>query len=152
VDFFDGTRLLESARLDTRGTASLTVRLNLGGHRLRAAYGGGDSFAGSVSGWKDQAVGRAAATVTFAAVPPAGGDGVTLRAEVRTRFAGSPIGTVTFRDGNRVLGTAAVNGAGVATLKLGPLGSGRHHLTAAYSGSSCFLGATSDPLDLTVPG
>ena len=50
-----------------------------------------------------------------------------------------------------MLGTAAVNGNGVAVFRLaGRLSAGSYRITAVYGGSSCFLGATSDPLDVAV--
>ncbi len=146
VDFYDGTTLLGSGTLDARGEASLSVVLNLGAHKLRAVYAGAPAFTTSSSTWLNETVTKAPTTVS---VTTAGG---TFRAQVRTGFAGSPIGTVTFKDGDRVLGTASVNGSGVAVFAFGALPPGTHRITAVYSGSSCFLDATSGALDLTIGG
>jgi len=142
VDFYDGATLLGSATLGT-GVASLPVRLNLGAHKLRAVYAGNASFTASSSAALYQTVGKAPTTVQLSLAS----DGLTLRAKITPAFAGAPIGTVTFKAGNVVLGTAAVNGNGVAVFKMAlPLG--LTAITAVYSGSSCFLDSTSDPLSV----
>jgi hypothetical protein len=57
----------------------------------------------------------------------------------------SPTGTVTFADGNKNLGTAAlVNG--VATFNIATLGKGAHQITASYGGDSANLASTSSKL------
>jgi hypothetical protein len=69
---------------------------------------------------------------------------------VSPAFSGSPIGTVTFFDGNTVLGTARVNGAGRASFTTTALAPGTHYIRAQYSGSSLFLGGWSDPFTVLV--
>src|SRR5262249_26642725 len=69
------------------------------------------------------------------------GQTVVLTATVNSA-EGTPTGTVTFRDGARVLGTAPVNGAGQATLAVA-LGVGNHALTAAFPGTDDFAHSTS---------
>jgi streptogramin lyase len=69
------------------------------------------------------------------------GQPVTLTATVNSP-AGTPTGTVTFKDGNTVLGFAAVNAAGQATLTL-TLGVGSHALTASFAATGAFTGSTS---------
>ena len=142
MNFFDGTTLLGSATVNASGSASLAARLNLGSHKLKAVFAGTASAAGSSSTWVYQTVTRAPTTATLSL----GADGITLRVVVQAPFAGSPIGTVTFKRGTIVIGTAQVNGAGVATLRLPSLAAGTYAITAVYSGSSCFLGDISDPL------
>jgi hypothetical protein len=69
------------------------------------------------------------------------GQPVLLTATVNS-LAGTPTGTVTFRDGNTVLGTAPVNAAGQATLTVS-LGVGNHALTASFAGTAGFANSTS---------
>ena len=146
VEFYDGTVLLGSAALDARGEASLSVVLNLGAHKLRALYVGTASFTNSSSTWLNETVTKAPTTINLTTTTVG-----TIQAQVRTSFAGSPIGTVTFKEGNVVLGTVAVNGAGVAVFTFfGKLAPGKHQITAVYSGSSCFLDMTSAPFTLTI--
>ncbi|MFI6156272.1 FG-GAP-like repeat-containing protein [Kitasatospora sp. NPDC051170] len=87
-------------------------------------------------------------TLTSDPDPSAYGRPVTLTATVCPAPAttGTPTGTVTFRDGTTVLGTAPVRasgGCGTATLATSTLGVGPHGLTAEYGGDATFLGATS---------
>jgi hypothetical protein len=51
-------------------------------------------------------------------------------------------GSVTFRDGATTLGTATLDGSGVASLPV-LLGVGSHSITAAYAGNANFLSSTS---------
>jgi phospholipase/lecithinase/hemolysin len=62
---------------------------------------------------------------------------VTFRATVTGDAPGSntPIGTVTFFEGRRTLGTVPLNG-GVATFTFGTLLPGSHRLTAVYNGAT----------------
>src|SRR5262249_32454681 len=98
-----------------------------------------------------------ASTATAAAVsvltPLFGVDGVTLTAAISVVApgSGSPSGTVTFREGTTVLGTASiVNGA--ATLALGStdLAVGAHAIVAEYGGDSQFTGSISPAATVTV--
>jgi hypothetical protein len=56
--------------------------------------------------------------------------------------AGTPTGTVTFKDGNVVLGTARVGPGGKATLTTRFATAGGHVITAVYSGSQTFVGSS----------
>ena len=75
------------------------------------------------------------------------------QAEVLTATVSSPTGTptgsVTFLDGNTVLGTAPVNAAGQAILAVS-LGVGNHALTASFAGSGDFTGSSSAVVVVTV--
>jgi uncharacterized delta-60 repeat protein len=130
VAFYDGTALLGTSVLDGHGNATLSVLLNLGAHRLRAVTL--DAAAGT-SATLNETVVKAPTVLTLTT------SGSTVRAQVSAVYAGSPIGTVTFMDGGKVLGTAPVNGNGVATFVLPP---GPHQITAVYNGSSCFQTST----------
>jgi hypothetical protein len=77
-----------------------------------------------------------AQSVTFAAtVTPAG-----------------PEGQVSFRDGNKVIGFAALDTSGVATFNLGSLSGGNHSIIATYLGDGDFAASTSAPLPHAVNG
>jgi large repetitive protein len=146
VDFFDGQNFIGSAAVNASGAAALTFASNLGAHRYRAVFAATDAADTSASGWLSQSVAKATPTVTLSVAK----DG-TVRASVRAPFGGAPIGTVTFKAGNVVLGTVSVDGNGVATFRpAGRVAPGRYQVTAVYSGSSCFLGTSSDPFDLVV--
>jgi streptogramin lyase len=89
---------------------------------------------------------QAAPTTTILAAdvnPAVSGQPVKLTATVTA--AGTPAGTVTFRDGGRALGSSPVDAAGQATLSVA-LGAGSHSLTASFVGTSAFAASTSAAL------
>jgi len=67
--------------------------------------------------------------------------------------AGTPTGTVTFKDGTTTLGTATLDSAGKATYRtpcLRPLCLGDHSITAVYNGDTTFTTSTSPVMTQTV--
>src|SRR5207245_10373 len=75
--------------------------------------------------------------------PSDSGQSVTFTATV-TSAAGTPTGTVQFKDNGSNLGApVALNGSGVAMLSTSSLTSGTHTITADYSASAGFLASTS---------
>ncbi len=154
VTFKDGAAVLGTADLSGAGVATLPVStLAAGGHSLTAEYGATEAFLGS-TGSTETTVAQAATTTVLAATPSPTrlADPVTLTATVAAVApgAGTPAGTITFRDGGTLLGTAALDGAGVATLSgLTQLALGGHGLTADYGGSASFL-ASQGAASLTV--
>lgn len=145
VDFFDGQTLVGSASVNGSGVASVTVASNLGARKYRAVFAGAGAADGSTSAWVPVTVAKATPTVTLSIRA----DGA-IKATVRAPYAGLPVGTVTFKADGVVLGTAAVNGNGAAVFfPAGKLAPGKYRVTAVYGGGSCFLGATSDPFDVT---
>ena len=81
--------------------------------------------------------------------PSTAGDTVTFTATVVPSEAGTPTGTVTFRDGGNVLGSDALS-AGQATLSTSMLTAGSHAMTATYEGDTHFTGSTSPDLTQVV--
>jgi hypothetical protein len=61
-----------------------------------------------------------------------------------------PTGSVTFKDGNKSLGSKTLNSSGQATLSTSTLTRGSHSITVIYGGSTSFLGSTSPVLTQTV--
>ncbi len=82
-----------------------------------------------------------ATAVTSSVNPSEFGQGVTFTATV-TSGAGTPSGTVQFKDNGSNLGSAAVLAAGVAQLTTSALASGTHTITAEYSGDGNFISST----------
>jgi hypothetical protein len=89
-------------------------------------------------------------TLTADANPAVFGQPVTLTATVASG-TGVPTGTVTFFDGNTVLGEVAVDPNGHASL-LVKLGVGTHALRASFAGLSPFAASSSGTLSETVNG
>src|SRR5207249_3916572 len=135
VTFRDGATVLGTATL-VNGSASLSIStLAVGSHPLTAAYGGSATFAASTSAAVNQVVNAGNSTTSLTATPNPSitGQAVTLTATVSAvaPATGVPTGTVTFRDGVTVLGTATlVNGS--ASISISTLAVGSHPLTAAY--------------------
>jgi hypothetical protein len=82
--------------------------------------------------------------------PVASGAAVELNASVKSSESDlEPTGTVTVREGGKVLATANL-AKGEAALSVKGLGAGTHVLTAEYSGSSKLKSSTSEPLKQVV--
>ncbi len=142
VTFYDGATSLGSAAL-SGGVAQRTVSTLAGGpHTLTAVYGGASNYATSTSAPVSQQVDRAPTGITLTSSLPTStyGDGVTFTAAVgATTFGvGPPTGTISLSDFDGVtttiLGSASLNGSGVATLSTAGLGAGSHQITASYAG------------------
>jgi hypothetical protein len=78
------------------------------------------------------------------------GQSVTFTATVTG--AGTPTGTVTFKDGALNLGTGTLNGSAVGTLSTSALqvAGSPHTITAVYGGDGNFAGSTSSAIQQTV--
>ncbi|MDX6406725.1 MAG: trimeric autotransporter adhesin [Blastocatellia bacterium] len=80
--------------------------------------------------------------VTASPNPSNSGQSVTFTATV-TSTAGTPTGTVQFKDGGASIGSPqALNGSGVATFSTSSLTAGIHTITADYSGDPNFIAST----------
>jgi uncharacterized protein (TIGR03437 family) len=89
-------------------------------------------------------VSPAVITLTASPNPSTGTQPITLSATVTPAAA---TGTVTFKDGNSVVGTDTLNN-GATVLVLPPLSSGSHALTAVYSGDKDYDSTTSATVNL----
>jgi hypothetical protein len=81
-------------------------------------------------------------TVSSSANPQYFGYPVTFTAKV-TSAENNATGTVTFNDGSTVLGTAPLNGSGVAAYSASVLAQGSQAITAVYSGDTNNTGSSS---------
>jgi hypothetical protein len=146
VFFRDGNTLLGSAALDAAGRATIPVSLGIGTHSLTASFSGTPGFAASTSAATAVTVNAAATTVALrSSVNPAvTGQAVTFTATVAAVApgAGTPTGTVTFKDGATFLGTVAVGTGGAATFTTSFAAAGGHTITAVYSGNAAFVGSS----------
>ena len=70
------------------------------------------------------------------------GSPITFSAKV-TSAENNATGTVTFKDGSTLLGSAALSATGVATYSTGALALGSHAITAVYNGDTNNTGSTS---------
>jgi hypothetical protein len=151
--FFDGSALLGTVALDPNGQARLLVELAPGVHSLRAVFKGLAPFTNSTSAVLSETVNKDTTTTNLSVDTNAFGVSgfVLLTATIVPVVpgGGSPTGTVTFMEGNTVIGTAQVSG-GQATLFLERrLGPGKHTVKAIYSGDADFLASASPDVTFT---
>lgn len=149
VTFLDGSTRLGTVPL-VNGSASLdAVFTNAGIHPISAQYSGDRVFLSRSDLIPMQVTGIATNSTLVAPAEAAPGSTITLTATVNST-GGIPTGQVAFLDGNTTLGTAALNGAGVAAFRVNTLAAGAHSLTASYQGDEKFGSSTSTAVTLDV--
>jgi hypothetical protein len=145
VTFTDGGNTLGASPLNSSGQATFTTSaLGAGPHTITASYSGDSGFNPSTSPTLGQTVNQASTALALAASinPWAYSQTVTFTATITPQFGGVATGTVTFKDGATVIGSAAVSG-NAAGLTTNALALGTHSITASYSGDSNFTGSNS---------
>jgi hypothetical protein len=139
IAFVEGTTTLGVVNLSKGSATFNTTALGAGEHTVIAQYSGDANFAPGQSEPLTQVVAKATTQVTLASSlnPAPYGSTATLKATVKAVApgAGTPAGTVTFTEGEAVLGTVQLAGVN-ATLSLKTLPPGAHEITAAYSGDA----------------
>lgn len=148
VTFRDGTRALARVAVSGGKAAYRLGNLARGAHSLNAVYSGDAVYAASVSARVPVTVVGLASrtTLTSSATAVRYGGRPYLTATVAPTSA---TGVVVFRDGSRVIGTAAVS-RGKAVLRTPVLARGTHYLTATYAGSSVYAPSQSARLAVRV--
>jgi hypothetical protein len=146
VTFMDGTTSLGTATLSGT-TATLSVStLTVNSHSITAVYSGDGSHGPATSPVLTQVVNKATPTVKVTTTGGGSyGDSVTITATVT---AGTT-GTVTFTSGGVTLGSASVNGSGIASITTTALATGNDTITASYPGDDNY-NAASGSTTLTV--
>jgi Pro-kumamolisin, activation domain/Bacterial Ig-like domain (group 3) len=151
VAFKNGSITLGTVTL-TNGTATYTTSsLPAGNDSLLAVYGGAANDLASTSNTITEDV-QAATTTTVASSlnPGTYGASIALKATVKpTSGATVPTGTVQFKDGSTVLGSASLS-AGAATITTKTLPVGSDNITVVYAGAVGFAASTSASLVETV--
>jgi hypothetical protein len=155
VTFFNGNTPMATVGLSAQGVGTYeTSSLPAGKHSITAAYNGDGNFETSVSPPREQVVYFLVPHSTLSTTPnPAKVDqSVTLQSKAYYPPDGTfppPTGTVTFLDGDVVLGTVPLSGdtASLITSKLKP---GAHTLTARYDGNEYYAASTSTPVTQTI--
>ena len=152
ITFMDGTTVLANRPL-VDGQASLSMaKLSGGTHNLKAVYSGSSMHTLSTSPMIVQTIRKAVTTTTLTSSPNpmVVGQPITFKARVVAATGGTPSGTVTFTEGTTVLGSAMLDGSGVATLTRASLNGGKHTIAANYAGTPNFAANASAPLTLTI--
>jgi len=150
----DGTvSVLLNQQSDTAAATGVSVS-GAGAHQVDASYPGDASRSGSVSDPVSLSGSTSVTTTTTTLVPspsPAGiGQTVTLTATIAPAPTGAPLGTVSFYNGETLLGVGTVNASGVATFTTTGLPTGSNSLSAIYSGNSTSATSTSATVTETV--
>jgi hypothetical protein len=149
VTFKDGSTVLGSAAINTttHHATLVTSKLAVATHNLTAVYGGSSAFTSSTSPIVHEIVNKDATitTLTASTLGPLLGQSVTLTATPTAAAPGSglPQGTVQFKQGSTVIGSAAIGPLGHATIQVYTLFTGSHTITAVYSGGASFKSSTS---------
>jgi hypothetical protein len=161
VTFKDGDTVLGTAPIGTDvytlGKAVLTVdSLSLGDHQITALYSGADKFNASTSAplahtVKAAAPEKNAVTMLRSSLNPSPeGETVTFTANIYG-LEETPIGNVTFKNGDTVLGIAPLT-VGSATYSVTELRAGTYPITVIYSGDYIYKPGTSPVLHQVVTG
>jgi hypothetical protein len=153
VTFKDGLTVLGSYGLVSGKAVFSTSALTVGAHSITADYAGSVDYNTSVSSALAQTVNKTATATTMTSSPNPSTLGQTVTFKVTVAAVapggGTPIGTVTLKDGTTSLGTTALV-SGKATFTTSLLAHGSHAMTAVYSGSVDDVASTSAVLTQTV--
>ena len=150
VIFKEGTTVLGTGTLSSGQVQFTTSSLGAGTHTIIAVYNGDTNFIVSTATALTHRVNPAttATALTSSASPAVCGQSVTFTATVAavSPGAGTPTGTVIFKDGKTVLGTRTLDTSGMATFTASSLRVGTHAITAVYQANTNCLGSTSAKL------
>jgi hypothetical protein len=170
VSFMNGSTLLGTGTLNLSGVATFSkASFAAGKYSFTAQYTGTSTYLASTSPAVSVTVAAAAQSTTTALVvdsnPVTTGQTLTLSATVEAsgttaptakgatvqavQMTPQPTGTVSFRNGSKLLGTGTLDSSGVATLSTASLAPGTYSLTAEYSGSPSFLPSVSPAVSVT---
>ncbi len=158
ITFMDGSTVLGVGAINASGIATLTTSsLAIGSHSVTAVFSGDTNYSAVTSAVLVQVVSKVPTLITLgqSSAMQLATTGVTFTANV-TGPTPTPTGTVTFFDGETVLGTAALNTNGTAVVTLSvsgnaafttsTLAAGSHTISAVYSGDASFLASSSLPM------
>ncbi|MDG3015765.1 Ig-like domain-containing protein [Speluncibacter jeojiensis] len=156
VTFKDGAATIASAPVGADGKASYNwTPATAGDHAITAEFSGRDGVNASTGGpvtvaVADQPAESTPSTTTLNGLSGAQvGKATTVSAKVSPANAG---GTVTFKDGDTVIGTGQVGADGTASTNWTPATSGQRTLTAEFSGNGTVT-SSSDQVSVSVaPG
>ncbi|MGW6379590.1 Ig-like domain-containing protein [Rhodococcus sp. NPDC055112] len=143
IEFKDGNTVINTAQVEADGTAAIIWNPDTDGqHTITAIFSGRNGVLGSTTTQQVTVapVGSTASTTTLTPITGAKvGTAITLKAKVTPAAAG---GTIEFKDGNTVLGTAQVSANGEATHQWTPTAAEQRTITATFSGRNGVTGST----------
>jgi hypothetical protein len=143
VTFYDGMTALATVTLSGGGAAFTTSSLTAKAHTIKVIYAGDPTFLPSAGRVKQVVEKYPTNTIlTSRPNPSQFGQPVTFRARVKSTGP-APTGKVMFMDGTTGIGSASLNGRGVAILIKSKLAIGTHSITAHYVGDAASAKSTS---------
>jgi co-chaperonin GroES (HSP10) len=153
VTLTEAGKVLASGTLAANGSGSLVVSgLAIGNHTIVANFAGTASMQPAISTPFIQVVAGQSVSVTLTASPnPAYlTQTVTLTAAVTTNSTQAPpTGSVSFMEGNTVLGSVPVTN-GKAVFTISTLSAADHTIISTYSGDGNYAGTSSAPVTVTI--
>jgi hypothetical protein len=143
VNFKENGTIIATVTLDSHGQAVFTTStLKVGNQNIQTVYTGSLKYSMSASPMLVQGVQKSATTTALASSlsPIVYGEKVTFTATVTavSPGAGTPGGTVAFRDNGVTLATISLDASGVAAFTTSALSVGNDRIVAAYTGSSSY--------------
>jgi Bacterial Ig-like domain (group 3)/FG-GAP-like repeat len=151
-DSGEGATVFYGFKSETATATGVSVS-GAGTHNVEASYAGDASRMATTSSTVAlTGTGLPATTTTLvpSPSPASSGQTVTLRATVAPTPTGAPLGSVSFYNGETLLGIGTVNVSGVATLSTSTLPTGADSLTAVYSGNTTSATSTSTAVMETI--
>jgi len=150
VTFYDGMAAIGTGTTASSVATFTTSLLTAKKHTIKATYAGDSIFQAS-SGSVIQLVNKYPTTTTLTSSPnpSQSGQAVTFSAQV-TSTGPAPTGKVKFLDGTTGIGSATLNGSGVAKLTKSTLAVGTHPITAQYLGDAFSAKSTSSVVNQVV--
>ena len=151
VTFYDGTTAIGTGATASGVATFVTSSLNAKTHTIKAIYSGDPRFKLS-SGAVTQVVEKYATTTALHSSlnPSHFGQAVTFTARVNSTGPSTPTGRVKFLDGTTGIGSATLNGNGVAKLTKSKLAVGTHAITSQYLGDDFSEKSTSPVVNQVV--
>jgi uncharacterized repeat protein (TIGR03803 family) len=158
VTFSAGGNTLGNEPVNGSGVAVLTAStagIPAGSYPVIATYSGDGTYAKSTSNTVtvqlNPNIVATTTALTAAPNPVSVGQSIALTATV-TAASGTPSGKVTFSARGTTLGSASLNGSGVATFNASAVGfpPGSYAVIATYAGAGNFSGSASSPVSVTL--
>ncbi|WP_305093395.1 Ig-like domain-containing protein [Prescottella sp. R16] len=150
VTFKHGATILGKASVDAGGTATYQwVPAQAGSYTVTAEFSGRDGVNASSTTGTVEVAEKPSETTDSSTVVTAGNGKAGVAQTLSAKVTGAAGGTVTFKVGDLVVGTAQVGNDGNATLSWTPAAAGEFIVTAQYSGAGT-VNASSDTVSVVI--
>ncbi|WP_137722757.1 Ig-like domain-containing protein [Prescottella subtropica] len=151
VEFKDGSTSLAKVSVDADGKATYQwTPTTVGSHTITAEFSGRDGVnASTATGIVVEVAEKPAENADSKTEVTAGGGKVGVAQTLSAKVAGAAGGIVTFKVGDRVVGTANVGNDGNASISWTPAAAGDFIVTAEYSGTNT-VNSSSDTASVVI--